>query len=153
MSSYTHTHPQQSCAFGLQQGDSEGPGSVMPRLSFQLEPSEKKVKMRVTQSCPPLCNPMTRLLCPWKSPSKSTGMDAHSLLQGIFPTQGSNRGLLHSRQILYRLSHQESLVDPRSCLNLWPDILHHLGENSEPFSLQNFSFSTSSPLLLRCHVY
>ena len=29
-----------------------------------------------------------------------------SLLQGIFPAQGSNPGLLHCRQILYHLSHQ-----------------------------------------------
>ena len=29
----------------------------------------------------------------------------HSLLQGIFPTQGSNSGLQHCKQILYRLSH------------------------------------------------
>ena len=33
-------------------------------------------------------------------------MGSHSLLQGIFPTQGSNPGLLHCRQILYRLRHQ-----------------------------------------------
>ena len=32
----------------------------------------------------------------------------HALLQGIFPTQGSNPGLLHCRQILYHLSHQGS---------------------------------------------
>ena len=32
----------------------------------------------------------TRLLCPWDFPSKSTGMGCHALLQGIFPTQGSN---------------------------------------------------------------
>ena len=32
----------------------------------------------------------------------------HSLLQGIFPTQGSNPGLLHCRQILYQLSHRET---------------------------------------------
>ena len=31
-----------------------------------------------------------------------------SLLQGIFPTQGSNPGLPHCRQILYCLSHQRS---------------------------------------------
>ncbi|CAM9892497.1 unnamed protein product, partial [Rangifer tarandus platyrhynchus] len=31
-----------------------------------------------------------------------------SLLQGIFPTQGSNPGLPHCRQIFYRLSHQGS---------------------------------------------
>ena len=35
-------------------------------------------------------------------------MGSHSLLQGIFPTQGSNPGLLHCRQILYSLSHQGS---------------------------------------------
>ena len=34
-------------------------------------------------------------------------MDCHFLLQGIFLTQGSNPGLLHCRQILYCLSHQE----------------------------------------------
>ena len=36
----------------------------------------------------------TRLLCPWDSPSKNTGVDCHALLQGIFPTQGSNSCLL-----------------------------------------------------------
>ena len=36
-------------------------------------------------------------------------MGSHSLLQGIFPIRGSNPGLLHCRQILYGLSHQESL--------------------------------------------
>ena len=35
-------------------------------------------------------------------------MDCHALLQGIFPTQGSNPGLLHCRQILYQLSHREA---------------------------------------------
>ena len=35
-------------------------------------------------------------------------MGSHSLLQGIFPTQGSNLSLLHGRQILYHLSHQGS---------------------------------------------
>ena len=32
----------------------------------------------------------------------------HALLQGLFPTQGSNPGLPHFRQILYHLSHQGS---------------------------------------------
>ena len=50
----------------------------------------------------------TRLLCPWDSPGKNTGVDCHSLPQGIFPTQGSNPGLQHCRSILYHLSHQES---------------------------------------------
>ena len=38
------------------------------------------------------------------SPGQTTGVGSHSLLQGIFPTQGSNPGLLHCRQILYQLS-------------------------------------------------
>ena len=42
------------------------------------------------------------------SPGTNTGMGSLSLLQGIFPTQGSNPGLLHCRQILYHLSHQGS---------------------------------------------
>ena len=36
------------------------------------------------------------------------GVGSQSLLQGIFPTQGSNMGVLHCRQILYHLSHQGS---------------------------------------------
>ena len=37
-----------------------------------------------------------RLLCPWSSPGKNTEMGCHFLLQGVFPTQGSNLGLLHA---------------------------------------------------------
>ena len=37
-------------------------------------------------------------------------MGSHSLLQGIFPTQGLNPGLLHCKQILYCLSHQEAQI-------------------------------------------
>ena len=51
----------------------------------------------------------TRLLCPWDSPGKNTGVDCHSLLQRIFPTQGSNPGLPHCRQILYHLSNRDIL--------------------------------------------
>ena len=40
--------------------------------------------------------------------SKNTGVDSLSLLQGILPTQESNRGLLYCRQILYQLSYQGS---------------------------------------------
>ena len=36
----------------------------------------------------------TRLLCPWHSPGKNTGVGSHSLLQGIFLSQGSNLHLL-----------------------------------------------------------
>ena len=60
-----------------------------------------------SQSCPTLCNPMDHTLC-GNSPGQNTGVDSLSLLQGIFPTQGSNRGLLHCRRILYHLSHKPS---------------------------------------------
>ena len=50
-----------------------------------------KVKVRVSQS-----------------PGQNTGVGSHSLLQGIFPTQGSNPGLPNCRRILYQLSHQGS---------------------------------------------
>ena len=44
----------------------------------------------------------------WNSPGQNTGVGSLSLLQGIFPTQGMNAGLLHCRQILYQLSHKGS---------------------------------------------
>ena len=46
------------------------------------------------------------LYSPCNSPSLNTGVGSRSLLQGIFPTQGSNPGLPHCRRILYQLSHQ-----------------------------------------------
>ena len=48
------------------------------------------------------------LYSPWNSPGQNTGVGSHSLLQGIFPTQGSNPGLPHCRWILYQLSHKGS---------------------------------------------
>ena len=53
----------------------------------------------------------TRLFCPWDFPGKRTGVGCHFLLQMIFPTQGSNPGFLHCRQILYQLSYKESPVE------------------------------------------
>ena len=49
-----------------------------------------------------------RLYIPWNSPGQNTGVGGLALLQGIFPTQGSNPGLLHCRWILYQLSHKGS---------------------------------------------
>ena len=60
----------------------------------------------VTQLCSTLCNPMDWGKNPWDFPGKNTGVGRHFLLQGIFPTQGSNPGLLHCRQTIYCLSHQ-----------------------------------------------
>ena len=53
----------------------------------------------LAQSRPTLQRPhglqTARLLCPWDSPGKNTGVCCHLLLQGIFLTQGSNLHLLH----------------------------------------------------------
>ena len=66
----------------------------------------------VTQLWPTHCDSMdcgpSRLLCPWDFPGKNTKVGCHFLLQRISLTQGSNSDLLHCRQILYHLSHQES---------------------------------------------
>ena len=71
-----------------------------------------KVKMLVTQSRPAL-HPRgfwpARLFCLWDSPGKNTGVGSHSLLWWIFPTRGWNPSLLHCRQIVYCLSHQNKL--------------------------------------------
>ena len=65
----------------------------------------------LAQSCPTL-QPHglwpTRLLHLWDSPGKNTRVGCHFLLQGIFPTQGSNPGLPHCRQTLYHLRYQEA---------------------------------------------
>ena len=50
------------------------------------------------------------LYSPWNSPGQNTRVGSLSLLQGIFPTQGSNLGLLHCRQILYQLSYEGSPI-------------------------------------------
>ena len=63
----------------------------------------------VAQLCSTLGDPWTvnhRLLCPWNSSGKNTGVGCHFLLQGICSTQGSNIGLRHCRQMLYHLSQQ-----------------------------------------------
>ena len=49
-----------------------------------------------------------RLLCPWDPLGKSTGEGCHVLLQGIFPIQGLNPGLLYCRQILYHWAPREA---------------------------------------------
>ena len=66
------------------------------------------VKVKVTQSCPTLCDPMDytvhRIL-----QARILEWVAFPFSGGIFPTQGLNPGLPHCRQILYQLSHKGSL--------------------------------------------
>ena len=75
-----------------------------------------------------------RLLSPWDSPGKNTGVGSHVLLQGVFPTQGLKPHLLqllHCRWVLYLLSHQGSplLLDIQAHLSVYWQTLH------EPASL------------------
>ena len=66
------------------------------------------------------------LYSPWNSAGQNTGVGSLALLQGIFPTQGSNPGLQHCRQILYQLSHKGSprilewVAYPFSRRSSWP---------------------------------
>ena len=72
-------------------------------LSFSFRFS-KKVKVKVAQLYPTLRH--HRLYSSWNSPGQNTGVGSLSLLQGIFPTKGSNPGLPYCMQILYQLSHK-----------------------------------------------
>ena len=69
--------------------------------------------------CVPICSVMSdflqphglqpaKLLCLWDFPGKTTRVSCHFLLQGIFPTQGSNLCLLHWQAHSLPLSHQGS---------------------------------------------
>ena len=65
------------------------------------------VKVKAAQWCPTLCDPKDYPR-PWNSLGQNAGVGSLSLLQGIFPTQESNQGLLHCRWILYQLCHKGS---------------------------------------------
>ena len=89
--------------------------SIFPKASnLEVYGERKKERKKVKLlSCAqlfatPWIVACTKFLCPWDFQGKSTGVGCHFLLQGIFPTQGSNPGLSHCRQTLYHLSHQGS---------------------------------------------
>ena len=103
------------------------------------------------------------------SPGKNTGVGCYALLQGIFPTQGSNPGLPHCRQILYHLSHQGSprilgvgslsllqRIFPTQELN-WSllhcrQILYQLSYQGSPeITINNMTFSPSYYLWIHLH--
>ena len=74
-----------------------------PRIITSMKWSE----MQVAQLCLTLCDPMNYTAL---GILQNTGVGSLSLLKGIFPIQGSNPGLLHYRQILYKLSHTGSPI-------------------------------------------
>ena len=101
------------------------------------------MKVLVAQLCPTLCDPMDY------SPSgfsvhgilqKNTGVGSHFLLWGIFPTQGSNPGLLHCKQILYHPSHQGSPLKEMIHVRMSPTGVSgdpfHQGKAREPGALR-----------------
>ena len=93
---------QESC---LPHSETVRAGDPHPAHCAQQEPTQTgKLKApAASSSLRPWGLQPTRLLCPWDSPGKHTGVGCHALLQGIFPTQGSNPGLPHFEQIHYRL--------------------------------------------------
>ena len=82
-----------------------------------------------------------RLLCPWESPGKNTGMGCHFLLQEIFLTQRSNPHLL-------RLLHWQEgslplvLPVPRPGIEPWPPAL--AAQNLSPWTTREVPFSGES---------
>ena len=76
-------------------------------MDFEDEPLSCPRKKSESVSCSVMSDSLGPLDCSQPgssvrgdSPGKNTGVGGHSLLQGIFLTQGSNLGLLHCRQIL-----------------------------------------------------
>jgi len=108
--------------------DSVPMSSNFPQIGKFLSPSHTHththththiyIYMKVTQSC--LTLPLSM-----NSPSKNTVVGCHFLLQGIFPTQRSNLGLLHCRQIFYCLSHQESSYIIYKCTLIYTYIFQY----------------------------
>ena len=100
---------------------------------------------------------LTRLLCPWNSPGKNTGVSCHFLLQGIFLIQGSNPSLLcllHSRWILHLLSYwgrlKECVASPLGNQTMVSHVTcgyPHYCTNKDKASILNEPTKTFSPLL------
>ena len=85
------------------------PGS--PALQTDSSPSEPSGTLKSESESHSVVSDSLRshgIYSPWNSPGQDTGVGSLSLLQGIFPTQGSNPGLPHYRQILYQLSYEGS---------------------------------------------
>ena len=93
------------------------PGKLLHHVSCQV----RNMLCLVTQLCVTVFDTMDCSLpgssVHGDSPGKNTGVGCHALLQGIFPTQGSNPGLSLCRWILCILSHQGSPSKKHNQLN------------------------------------
>ena len=75
------------------------------KIVFFLKKNKIYMTVKVAQSCPTLAGPMDYTV---HGILQNTGVGSRFLIQGIFPTQGSNWGLLHCRWILYQPNYQGS---------------------------------------------
>ena len=104
-------------------------------MEIPLKTRNKSTICLVSKSSATLCDPMD---CSppgssvrGDSPGKNTEVSCHALLQGIFPTQGSNPGLPHCRWILCHLSHQgNDLAIP--LLGIYPGESHNSKRHMYP---------------------
>ena len=88
------------------------------------------------------------LYSPWNSPGQNTGAGSLSLLQGIFPTQGSNQGFPHCRWVLYQLSHKGS--PKNSVLNTKMNVIFPLlKKDQEEFIFKKKYWPTMCFLILK----
>ena len=85
---------------------------IQSEIKSEREKQILHIEVRVAQSCPALCDPMD-----YTVHGILQARMLESLLQGIFPTQGWNPGLLHCRRIPYHLSHQGSPRDKLIYIN------------------------------------
>ena len=84
----------------------------------------------------------SRPLCPWDFPGKNTGVDCHFLIQGIFPTQGSNHSSWIGRRILYsELSEKPNYKLPAT--KTTTVIFHHLVLHIHNVTILSVQFSHS----------
>ena len=105
--------------------------SVMRQPGWEVGLGENHVYVLVTQSCPTFAAPYTvvhQVPLSMDFFRQEHWSEQPSLLQGIFPTQGRNSGLLHCRHILYPLSHKGSLKGRMETCLCMAESLHCLPE-------------------------
>ena len=124
---------------GCEQGEKNSPSLRSKTFLPEYKCSSSSVSHSVvSDSLRPHGLQSARILCPWDS-SGNTGVGCRFLLQGIFPTQGSNLDLLCCRQILYHLSYKDM---DSSCQ--FPSAPCHPSRTQGNFLLQRM-FPSSSP--------
>ena len=105
--------------------------------------------MKVAHSCLTLCDPMDYTIHGILQARILEGV-AFPFSKGIFPTQGSNPGLLHCRRILYKLSHKGSAnctLKTGYYVNFCVYVFHHNSKNQKKEN-SDTSYNTHEPLNL-----